>query len=211
MRDLLLFDKTVFAWINITGSNPIFDAVMPWITHLGDAAAVGLWIALAGWLMGRQISRAMAADRHAGQYRAIMKTVVIACLYMALIFGVNAGVYNSLKHLFNRPRPFVQQTAILRVSPETASRLGDNRSFPSGHSASIFMVAVFLAERLRRKRRYLYSAAALVAFSRIYLGVHYLGDVLAGAFLGFSIACLMLFSSPLKKRIAGEHLLLHPQ
>lgn len=206
MSDLSQFDRTVFAWINIDWSNPIFNVIMPWITHIGDAATVWLWIVFIGLLMSWQLAHSIETDQCTGQQRTIMKAVVLFCLYMALIYGVNAGAYSGLKHLFHRYRPFTQQTVILRVSPTTASVLGNDRSFPSGHAANSFMVAALLAERLRRKRYYLYGVAALVAFSRIYLGVHYPSDVLVGGCLGLYITWLMLFFCPLRNRIARENI-----
>jgi undecaprenyl-diphosphatase len=199
-------DRTAFTWINTDWSNPIFNVIMPWITHIGDTATIWLWIVFIGLLMGWQLAHSIETDQGRGQHRTIMKTVVLFCLYMALIYGVNAGVYSGLKHLFHRSRPFMQQTVILRVSSTTTSALGDDRSFPSGHAANAFMVAALLAERLRRKRYYLYSMAALVALSRIYLGVHYPIDVLVGGCLGLSITWLMLCFYPLRKRIARENL-----
>lgn len=200
------FDRTAFAWINTDWSNPIFNVIMPWITHIGDPATIWLWIIFIGALMGWQLAHSIETDQGGKQHRTIMKAVVLFCLYMALIYGVTAGAYSGLKHLFHRSRPFMQQTVILRVSSTTTSVLGNDSSFPSGHAANAFMVAALFAERLRRKRYYLYSMASLVAFSRIYLGVHYPIDVLVGACLGLSITWLMLFYRPLRNRMARDNL-----
>lgn len=207
MSDLLQFDRDVFVWINTDWSNPVFNVVMPGVTHFADAASVFLWIVFIGLFMGRQLARSTGTDQGKVQRRMIMKAVVLFGLYMVLIYGVNAGAYNSLKHLVHRPRPFMQQTVILRVSPATASVMGNHSSFPSGHAANAFMVAVLLAERFRRKRYCLYGMAALVAFSRIYLGVHYPSDVLMGCLLGWSITSLMLYLYPPRNRTAGDLLL----
>jgi len=206
MIDLLQFDRTVFVWINTDWSSSILDVIMPWISHLGDAATVWLWIALIGLLMIRQLARSIKTDQGKGQRYTIIRAVVFSCLYMALIYGVNAGAYNGLKHVSHRSRPFVEQTVTLRVSSTTASSLRNNSSFPSGHAANAFMVAALLAERLRRKRYGLYGLATLVALSRIYLGVHYPSDVLVGGCLGLAITWLMLFFRPLRDRIAQENL-----
>jgi undecaprenyl-diphosphatase len=202
MNDLLQLDKTVFAWINTGWSNPVFDVSMPWISRIADPFAVPLWIALIGLLIGRRLFHRVSIDRSGTGHREIMKAAALSVLYMVLIYGVNAEVYSGLKTLSHRPRPFVQQTVILRVSPADASALGGDRSFPSGHAANAFMVATLLAEWLRRKRCYLYGMAVLVALSRIYLGVHYPVDVLAGGCLGFSITWLMLFFYPLQNSMS---------
>jgi len=210
MISLLQLDRTVFVWINDQWSNSIFDVIMPWVTHLGDAATVLLWIALIGLLMIRHLARSNRTDQGRGQRRTIMKAVALYCLYMALIYGVNAGVYTGLKDLFHRSRPFVQQTVILRVSSTTVSDLSNDGSFPSGHASNAFMIAALLAEWFRRKRYVFYGVAALVALSRIYLGVHYPSDVIVGGCLGITITWLMLLFRPLRNRITHEDLFLSP-
>ena len=206
MSELLKLDRLVFGWINADCSNAVFDVAMPWITHLGDAIFVWFWIAIISLLMGWQLACLLKVGHNPERYRTILKPVALVCLYMALIFGVNAGIYRGLKHQFQRSRPFVQQTVMLRVSHEAGAALRENSSFPSGHAANAFMVAVLLADRLRRKHyRYgLLGVAALVAFSRVYLGVHYPGDVLVGALLGLSITMLMLRFRPLSHRMMNE-------
>lgn len=192
MMSLLELDKSVFAWINTGWSNPVLDGVMPWITHLADGAVVWLWIVLIGLLAGRQLARLARPGQGSGPHRTAARAVGFFCLYLALVYGVNTGVCHGLKDLSRRPRPFVQQTVILRVPPATASALHDQSSFPSGHACNAFMIAAILAERFRRKRYAFYGAAALVGLSRIYLGLHYPSDVIAGACLGLTITWLML-------------------
>ena len=192
MVNLLEIDKAVFAWINTGWSNSAFDLIMPWITHLGDGSAVWLWIVLISGVMGWRLARSFEADQGGEQPREIIKTIVFFCLCMALIYGVNAGVYKGLKRLSHRPRPYVQQTVTLRVSSTTASGLRRDSSFPSGHASNAFVVAALLAGRLRRRRYAIYGAAALVALSRVYLGVHYPSDILVGSCLGLFLTWLML-------------------
>ncbi len=97
-----------------------------------------------------------------------------------------------LKLAFHRPRP---ELAFVHL---------DTYSFPSGHaagSAAIYtLVAVLLGRLLRRRGRTLLGLGTLalvlvVAFSRLYLGAHYLSDVLAGLALGLAWAagCLLAF------------------
>jgi undecaprenyl-diphosphatase len=206
MISLLQFDRTIFVWINTDWSNSFFDVIMPWVTRLGDTATVWLWIVFIGLLMSWQLAPFINIAQGRGQHRTIMKAFVFCCLYMALIYGVNAGAYIGLKHLFHRPRPFVQQSVILRVSPATASGLANDSSFPSGHACNAFMIAALLAEQFRRKQYVFYGLAALVALSRIYLGVHYPSDVIMGACIGLVITWLMLIFRPLRNRITREGL-----
>ena len=61
---------------------------------------------------------------------------------------------------------------------------GNSFSFPSGHAAKAFLAATILSGFFVRRKKLFFTLAALVAFSRIYLGVHYPSDVLAGFALG---------------------------
>jgi undecaprenyl-diphosphatase len=65
-------------------------------------------------------------------------------------------------------------------------------SFPSGHTALAFTIAVMLSDWRPDLKNYLYSLAVLIGFSRIYLGAHFLVDVLAGALLGYLIGRVVL-------------------
>lgn len=67
-------------------------------------------------------------------------------------------------------------------------RMPTSRSLPSGHTASAFAFATGVASELPRTAVPLRALAALVAYSRVHSGVHYPGDVAAGALLGTSIA-----------------------
>jgi undecaprenyl-diphosphatase len=88
-----------------------------------------------------------------------------------------------LKHAFERPRPPVD-----RPEPEPLLEAPTTYSFPSGHATVSFACATVLALAVPRLAPWLYVLAALVAFSRVYVGVHYPGDVVAGAVLGVVLA-----------------------
>jgi undecaprenyl-diphosphatase len=192
MNALLQLDQTLFVWINTHWSNPVFDLIMPLISHLGDRYLVWLWMVLIGLLMIRQEARLMRAVPGGGQVPAMMKAIGFLCLYLALIYVVNTEAYRGLKQVFHRPRPFIQQTVVLRVPSTDVLSLSHSGSMPSGHACGAFMLAALFAERFRRKRYVFYCLAASVALSRVYLGVHYPSDVIAGACLGLAITWLML-------------------
>ena len=89
-----------------------------------------------------------------------------------------------LKPLVLRPRPFTQQTLDLLIPPPTGA------SFPSGHASSSFAGATGLSVIGPKIAIPAYIVAAIISFSRIYLQVHFPGDVLAGAVLGIGCGVL---------------------
>ena len=90
-----------------------------------------------------------------------------------LVLAVKAGV--------ERPRPSA-------TVPQADPLMGANGwSFPSGHAATAFAGAVALTYVWRRGAPLFFLLAAAIAFSRVYVGVHYPGDVLGGAVLGTAV------------------------
>ena len=125
-----------------------------------------LWIALAA---------ALAAWRRRGvlAFTALAAASVWSADLLALV----------LKAIVERPRPF---QALPHVEPLLHGTLGT--SFPSGHAATSFAGATFLALAAPRLAPALFVLAAAVAYSRVYVGVHYPFDVVAGAVLGAAVA-----------------------
>jgi undecaprenyl-diphosphatase len=91
------------------------------------------------------------------------------------------------KYLFNRARPFIYDTEILPFVKTPSSS-----SFPSGHSATAAAGALTLSAVYPSFAPALVLSGLLVALSRIYLGVHYPFDVLAGGFIGTAVAAATL-------------------
>ena len=106
---------------------------------------------------------------------------------LSLIFG--AIVTNLLlKNIVARPRPFAEIEALIPLITKPK-----DFSFPSGHTTASFAVALVMLRMLPKKFGIpAVVLAALVAFSRLYLGIHYPTDVLAGALVGWlSALCAM--------------------
>ncbi len=107
--------------------------------------------------------------------------------YLLLGLFISTVVVYLLKTWTARPRPFMVLPNInLFIAMKEASF-----SFPSRHAVNAFM-AVTLLSMLHKKFYYLYFLAAIVAFSRVYVGVHYPSDVIAGALIGVILGYCIL-------------------
>lgn len=161
-------DQNIFKLINQSLSNPVFDAFFPAWT---DVQKTPLFFIVVFAVLIRFIFR--------------KKWNEISLLVMCALGVFLAGSVNRflIKPFFERPRPV---DVILRVAKETSF------SFPSGHATNAFCIAVFLCLGFPRYRIYFLIMATLTAYSRVYCGVHYPGDVMAGAALG-SICAFGIF------------------
>lgn len=163
MEGINPFDGAVMSWIQETCHNPVTDALFPAVTYLGENGA--FWIALGVLLaiFGRK-----------GRWRST-GILVLGAMLLGVVIGEAA-----VKNLVCRPRPFQQfpgYTALLIPPPA-------GFSFPSGHSCSSFAAATVLFARDKRWGAGAYALAAMIAFSRVFLFVHYPTDVFCGAALG---------------------------
>jgi membrane-associated phospholipid phosphatase len=111
--------------------------------------------------------------------RRKLPAAALAALSAAGVAGIAVTI---LKGLFDRPRPPLADPGL-----DPVGAIPGSSSFPSGHSATAFAAAVAVGLLYPRLRRPLLGLAAVVALSRVYLGVHYATDVLAGSLLGATI------------------------
>jgi len=118
-------------------------------------------------------------------YRA--RTLRVPVVSFILAKGLSDFSYGVLKHLVHRPRPFLTVKGLIPlITPH-------GFSFPSGHATLAMAMAVVLAHHFPKARALVYVLAVLIGISRVYFGVHYLSDVLAGFILGAVVGCLCIF------------------
>lgn len=167
MDALLQLDGNILLWIQEHVRNDALTPVMKFITHSGDAGWI--WIALAlVFLLVKKMRRT---------------GVLMACSLTGSLIINNL----ILKNLIARVRPYEAVDGLQRIIE--AQR---DLSFPSGHTGSSFAAAVVIFLMCPRKIGVpALILAFLIMFSRLYVGVHYPTDVLAGMITGTLIAVLV--------------------
>lgn len=119
------------------------------------------------------------------------------------VFMIGSFLQQALKAAFMIPRPWILDPTFRSLVVENAIEAASGYSFPSGHTLTAFVTLGGLAAYLRKK--WAYAAAAvltlLVAFSRMYLGVHTLLDVVVGFLLG---AAVLVFFGLLFRKEANQ-------
>jgi len=98
------------------------------------------------------------------------------------------GIASPLYYFFMRPRPFVDHQIDQLISYDAW-----RSSFPSGHASFLFALAAVVYLYNRKLGIWFLSAAALISLARVYVGVHYPADILAGALVGLFMGWLAFF------------------
>lgn len=172
----MTLDRALFSWVNgLAGKSAILDGIMKlvgndyFIPVSFSLVLLGLWF----------------SDENRTQRERNQRTV----LCTALSLGITNGLIKLLNLLYFRPRPFTEQEVNLLFYRPTDS------SFPSNLTAVAFAFATSIWLSHRKGGTILFLPAILVAASRVYIGVHYPSDVIAGAALGIlvSYGCFRLF------------------
>jgi membrane-associated phospholipid phosphatase len=166
-------DTAVFRFINQTLSNPVFDLLMPLLAgvvwFVPVVAALGIYFVWKGGLRGR---------------------LFVTMLALLILLG-DTLVINQIKKAVGRERPS-NALADARVSPSVGK--GGSESMPSSHASTWAAAALIAFAYYPRSRRFMVPMAGLMAFSRVYLGVHYPSDAIAGLILGAGYAAFGLWT-----------------
>lgn len=164
------FDLPILEWIAANLRSAFMDTFMPLITLLGDAGI--FWIAVAVVLL------------FIPKYRKVGLSMGAALILGLLVCNV------TLKPLVGRIRPYDYQLIHFQKTIELLIETPHDFSFPSGHTIASFEAATVLMIHNKKMGIPAMILAVLIAFSRMYLYVHYPTDVLCSVVLGIGFAFL---------------------
>lgn len=164
------FDLPVLDWIAANLRCSFLDAIMPAITRLGDAGI--FWILLSAVLL------------FFPKYRRTGLGMVFAMLLGLVVCNV------TMKPLLARIRPYDYQQARFGNTVTLLIPAPQDYSFPSGHTLASFEAATVLMRGSKKLGIPALCLACLIAFSRLYLYVHYPTDVLFSLVLGVCFGVL---------------------
>ncbi|MFH1136747.1 MAG: phosphatase PAP2 family protein [Pseudomonadota bacterium] len=179
-------DRSLFLVLNKAFRNSVLDWLLPFIS-----TNQLVWL-VPGVILAIYLAMGSARTRWA-----------LAGIIMAAALSDSLGAY-VIKPLFQRPRPFSELTGIFVYLqgwvPVESIKAGPTLSFPSGHAASSTAAAVVLGYFFPKARLVLIFLVLVVCYSRIYMGLHYPGDILGGMVLGLACAgAFFLFRQGLTK------------
>jgi len=180
-RDSTSLDVRAFRLLNGAVANPVFDTIMPFATDFDKWRIVVILIWAALVILGKT----------RGRWAALMLLPVIVASDQ-LSSGVMKPHIERMRpcevlgnvHLWYGPDGWITTPA------EIVRSYKSSFSFPSGHAANITASMLFLGLVYRRVLAAFLAVAIVVSFSRIYIGVHWPSDVLAGMALGAAIGAI---------------------
>jgi undecaprenyl-diphosphatase len=168
MRTPSSLDIRLFELINRRHTNLLLDWVMPRVTVLGLGGIQLLAVGLVWWL-----------HRTGPIGHTLWWTTLLA-------FLLSTAIVHLIKRRVKRLRP-VAHTEVRFLVAETR-----HGSFPSGHTATTFAIATILAWHFPAWAVPLFILSAVIGYSRVYVGVHFLSDVLVASVIGIASGALVL-------------------
>jgi len=192
MHWLQNLDLSLFRAINDGLANPVFDVLMPFLS--GNVLFAPCAIFVAAWLLWKTKTRGL-----------------VFLLALLVVLSINDGVVSkNLKRTIGRlrpsvaledvrrpdekPKPPTESPAPASVPKDTLARPSTSGSMPSSHASNWFGAVIVAWVYFRRSVWITLPLAVLVSFSRIYNGVHYPSDVIAGAIIGAGGAIAILYA-----------------
>lgn len=177
LLSIIYFDQPLTQWFHVFFNGQLHSIanVATWF-GLGDTY---FFISVCGYLLARLFSHTLT---HLSWAQRIAETHS-RFSFMFLCFLVSGLMVLILKFIFGRSRPY-NTTDFEPMTFQPFSLDWNYQSYPSGHTQVGFTLAMFLSILYPKGTKFFILFAAVVGLSRVILEKHYLGDVLAGAYVG---------------------------
>jgi len=169
MDSIIALDRWLFEIVNVQMSTPFLDMFFHPLSNK--------------WVIRFLVVFFMFMFFSLGNVR--LRWVLVLCGASLVVTDVSVSI---MKEVFARARPCNAMEDIIILA-----KCSESFSFPSRHTADIFSMAVILSALYARYALWFMAIAVYVGFSRIYLGMHYPFDVMAGIFVGSSVGIAFLW------------------
>ncbi len=172
MKPIQQYDEAVVLWVREYLSCPLLDMIMKAISFLGNHGMIWIILTILFFIIGKREKR---------NWRN-----------WAVVLGGSLALSACITNIFLKP-------FIARIRPYDKLYLDiivpalSDFSFPSGHTTAAFASAVVIWNMDKKWGKVIFLFAAIMAFSRIYLSVHYPTDVIVGALVGSLSAGVILY------------------